>query len=282
MKTTPAGGRMPLMDHLRELRRRIFLSSFVILLGSALGFYCYRPIIDLLAKPVCDLNSASAELGNNSGTLTINGILGPLNLQLKVAILSGVIVTAPFWLYQLWAFIAPALHRREKRKIFGFIVGATPFFFAGAYLGYVTLPVAVKFLLGLTPDTLVNLVNFDNYLEFVLRIILVFALAFELPVFLITFNLIGFLSGKTILKPWRGWIFGICLFVASFSPSADPISMFALALPLIAFYFLAGGFAVLNDRRRAKKVDGYLNDDGTIARAEPIDPATAIDKNDEE
>ena len=282
MKATPEGGRMPLMEHLRELRRRIFLSSIVILIGSTVGFYLYRPIIDLLAKPVCDLNSSSEEIGGNCGTLTINGILGPLNLQLKVAILSGIILTAPFWLYQLWAFIAPALHRRERRKALGFILSATPFFFAGAYLGYITLPVAVKFLLGLTPDTLVNLVNFDNYLEFVLRIILVFALAFELPVFLVTFNLIGFLSGRAILKPWRGWIFGICLFVAGVSPSADPISLLTLALPLIGFYFLSGGFAVLNDRRRAKKADSYLNDDGTIAEAEPIDPATAIDKNDEE
>lgn len=281
MKATPEGGRMPLMEHLRELRRRIFLSSFVILLGSGVGFYFYRPIIDLLAKPVCDLNSSSSGLGNNCGTLTINGILGPLNLQLKVAILSGIIITAPFWLYQLWAFIAPALHRREKRSALGFIMAATPFFFAGAYLGYVTLPVAVHFLLGLTPDTLVNLVNFDNYLEFVLRIILVFALAFELPVFLVTFNMIGFLSGKTILKPWRGWIFSICLFVASFSPSADPVSLFALAAPLVLFYFLAGGFALLNDRRRSKKADSYLNDDGSIAAATPIEAAEPLENLDE-
>jgi sec-independent protein translocase protein TatC len=277
MKATPQGGRMPLMAHLRELRRRIFLSSFVILLGSVVGFYFYQPIIDLLAKPVCDLNSGSSEFGTNCGALTINGILGPLNLQLKVAILSGILITAPFWLYQLWAFIAPALHRREKRKALGFIFAATPFFFAGAYLGYITLPVAVKFLLGLTPETLVNLVSFESYLEFVLRIILVFALAFELPVFLVTFNLIGFLSGKTILRPWRGWIFGICLFVASFSPSSDPISLLTLALPLISFYFLAGGFAVFNDRRRAKRVDGYINDDGAISPASPIDPASPLD-----
>jgi sec-independent protein translocase protein TatC len=268
---------MPLMAHLRELRRRIFLSSFVILLGSVVGFYFYRPIIELLAKPVCDLGAGINEQESNCGILTINGILGPLNLQLKVAILSGIMITAPFWLYQLWAFIAPALHRREKKKAIGFLLAATPFFFGGAYLGYVTLPVAVKFLLGLTPETLVNLVNFDSYLEFVLRIILVFALAFELPVFLVTFNLIGFLSGKTILKPWRGWIFGICLFVASFSPSADPISLFALAIPLIMFYFLAGGFAVLNDRRRAKKIDEFLSDDGKISPASAIDPAAPLD-----
>ena len=86
-----------------------------------------------------------------------------------------------------------------------------------------------------------------------MRAILLFGIAFELPVFLITFNLIGFLSGKTILKPWRGWVFGITLFVAAFSPTADPLSMMALAVPLILLYLFSGVFALFNDRRRARK-----------------------------
>jgi sec-independent protein translocase protein TatC len=86
-----------------------------------------------------------------------------------------------------------------------------------------------------------------------MRAILLFGIAFELPVFLVTFNLIGFLSGFAILKPWRIWVFAITLFVAGFTPSADPLSMAALALPLIGFYLLAGVIALLNDRRRAKK-----------------------------
>jgi sec-independent protein translocase protein TatC len=86
-----------------------------------------------------------------------------------------------------------------------------------------------------------------------MRAILLFGIAFELPVFLITFNLIGFLSGKAILKPWRGWVFGITLFVAGFTPSADPLSMLALAIPLILLYLFSGVFALFNDRRRAKK-----------------------------
>ena len=108
-------------------------------------------------------------------------------------------------------------------------------------------------LFGFTPESLNNLVRFDDYLDFVMRAILLFGLAFELPVFLITFNLIGFLSGTAILRPWRIWVFAIFLFVAGFTPSADPLSMLALALPLIGLYLLSGLFAVLNDRRRAKK-----------------------------
>lgn len=244
---------MPLLDHLRELRTRVVKSAFVIALGSIVGWFFYNEIITKLSEPVCDLKAAQETGADNCGALYINGVLGPLNLQIKVAILAGIIISAPFWLYQLWAFIAPALHRKEKRNSIFFIVAATPFFAAGAYLGYTILPIAVEVLFGFTPDALNNLVKFDDYLDFVMRAILLFGIAFELPVFLITFNLIGFLSGKAILRPWRGWVFGITLFVAGFTPSADPLSMLALAIPLILLYLASGVFALLNDRRRAKK-----------------------------
>jgi sec-independent protein translocase protein TatC len=251
--TTSVGGRMPLLEHLREFRKRVVRSAIAISLGSLVGWFFYNEIITKLAEPVCDLKAAQESGANNCGALYINGVLGPLNLQIKVAILTGVILSAPIWLYQLWAFIAPALHRREKRYSVLFFVAATPFFAAGTYLGYSILPVAVRVLFGFTPDSLNNLVKFDDYLDFVMRAILLFGIAFELPVFLVTFNLIGFLSGAAILKPWRIWIFCITLFVAGFTPSADPLSMILLALPLIGLYLLAGVFALLNDRRRAKK-----------------------------
>lgn len=244
---------MPLIEHLRELRSRVVKSALVIALASAIGWFFYNEIITQLAKPVCDLKFAQETGAESCGALYISGVLGPLNLQIKVAILSGIILAAPVWLYQLWAFIAPALHRKEKRNSIFFIVAATPFFAAGAFLGYTILPIAVEVLFGFTPDALNNLIKFDDYLDFVMRAILLFGMAFELPVFLITFNLIGFLSGKAILKPWRGWVFGITLFVAAFSPTADPLSMMALAVPLILLYLFSGVFALLNDRRRARK-----------------------------
>jgi len=247
-----SGGRMPLLEHFRELRNRVVKSALAISLGAIVGWFFYNEIITKLAEPVCDLRAAQESGAASCGALYINGVLGPLNLQIKVAILSGVIITAPLWLYQLWAFIAPALHRKEKRNSILFFIAATPFFAAGAYLGYIILPVAVRVLFGFTPTSLANLVKFDDYLDFVLRVILLFGIAFELPVFLVTFNLIGFLSGKAILKPWRIWVFGICLFVAGFTPSADPLSMLALAVPLILLYLMAGSIALLNDRRRER------------------------------
>ena len=250
--STPSGGRMPLLEHLRELRKRVVRSAIAITLAAIIGWVFYTDIITTLAKPVCDLKTAQETGADNCGALYINGVLGPLNLHIKVAILTGLLLAAPFWLYQLWAFIAPALHRREKRNSILFILAATPFFSVGAYFGYTILPLAIRVLFGFTPDALNNLVKFDDYLDFVLRVILLFGIAFELPVFLVTFNLIGFLSGKAILKPWRIWVFGICLFVAGFTPSADPLSMLALAVPLILLYLMAGSIALLNDRRRER------------------------------
>jgi sec-independent protein translocase protein TatC len=247
------GGRMPLIEHLRELRGRVIKSSIAIFGCAAIGWFFYNEIIIALAAPVCDLRAAQESGAQQCGALYIDGVLGPLNLQIKVALFTGLILAAPLWLYQLWAFIAPALHRKEKRNSIFFILAATPFFAAGTYLGYTILPIAVEVLFGFTPSALTNLVRFDDYLDFVLRAILIFGIAFELPVFLVTFNLIGFLSGKAILKPWRIWVFAITFFVAAFTPSADPLSMIALTLPLIALYLMAGCVALLNDHRKGRK-----------------------------
>ena len=267
-------GTMPLLDHLRELRKRVIRSALFIFIFSAIGWINYNQIITTLAEPVCDLRLAQESGSANCGALFISGVLGPLNLQLKVSFLAGVILSAPFWLYQLWAFIAPALHRKEKRNSILFIVAATPFFAVGATLAYYILPIAIEVLFGFTPESLNNLIRFDDYLDFVLRLILIFGIAFELPVFLVSLNLIGVLSGKSILKPWRFSIFAITFFVAAFSPTADPLSMAALAVPLIILYFGAGGLALLVDKRRDRKSRKYSDDE-----AAPIEAAAPIDEN---
>jgi sec-independent protein translocase protein TatC len=241
---------MPLLQHLAEFRNRVFKASIIISIGFFASWFFYDEIVANLARPVCDLKLDQATGSDQCGALFVNGVLGPINLQIKVSLIVGLIITAPAWLYQLWAFIAPGLHKHEKLRAFYFLLAATPFFSAGVYLGYTILPIAIRVLFGFTPAQLQNLINFADYLDFVLRVILLFGLAFELPVFLVTLNLLGAVSGKTILRPWRGWIFGITLFVAAFTPSADPLTMLLLALPLIAFYFAAGGIALLNDRRR--------------------------------
>lgn len=268
---------MPLLDHIREFRKRIIRAALFILAFSALGWIYYNRIITTLSAPVCDLKAAQESGAAQCGALYISGVLGPLNLQIKVALLTGVIISAPFWLYQLWAFIAPALHPKEKRNSILFIIAATPFFSLGATLAYYVLPLAIKVLFGFTPTSLSNLIKFDDYLDFVLRLILIFGIAFELPVFLVALNLVGVLTGRSILKPWRFAIFGITFFVAAFSPTADPLSMAALAAPLIVLYFGAGGIALLVDRHRSKKSALLADDEASdVEKATSVDDATEI------
>jgi hypothetical protein len=146
---------------------RWMMAALTISIAAIVGWVFYTPIITNLAKPVCDLKSAQESGADNCGALYINGVLGPLNLHIKVAILTGLLLAAPIWLYQLWAFIAPALHKREKRNSVLFIIAATPFFSVGAYFGYTILPMAIRVLFGFTPDALNNLVKFDDYLDHV-------------------------------------------------------------------------------------------------------------------
>lgn len=270
-------GTMPLLDHFRELRTRIVKSALFIFIFAAVGWVYYNDIIATLSAPVCDLRAAQESGSAECGALFISGVLGPLNLQLKISFLTGVIISAPFWLFQLWAFIAPALTRREKRNSVLFIIAATPFFAMGAALAYIVLPLAIEVLFGFTPESLNNLIRFDDYLDFVLRLILIFGIAFELPVFLVSLNLVGILSGRSILKPWRFAIFGITFFVAAFSPTADPLSMAALAVPLILLYFGAGAIGLLVDKRRERRSRSIADSEATdIDEARPIDSPESI------
>lgn len=244
---------MPLLSHFKEFRKRLFKSAFAISAGSFVGWFLYDNIINRLASPICDLQSAKGSGSSTCGVLYINGVLGPIDLKFKISIILGVLMAAPIWLYQLWAFIAPGLHRKEKRNSILFVIFAVPFFAIGVYAGYLVLPIAIDVLLSFTPGSLSNLVKFDDYLNFVSQLIFVFGIAFELPVFLVSLNLAHILTGRSIIKPWRYAIFGITLFSAIFTPTGDPITMFFLAVPLIVLYLGAGGISLLVDKSRGKR-----------------------------
>ena len=248
-----AGHSMPLLGHFAELRKRLFRATAAIFCASFLGWFSYDKIISWVTSPICDLKAATQAGAQNCGVLYINGVLGPIDLKFKLSIIVGVLLASPIWLFQLWAFISPGLHKKERRNSILFVIFAVPFFAIGTFAGYLVLPVAVKVLLSFTPTSLANLVKFDDYLNFVTQLILVFGFAFELPVFLLALNLAGVLSGRAILKPWRYSIFGITLFSAIFTPTGDPITMFFLATPLCALYLAAGGISLLVDRARSRR-----------------------------
>jgi sec-independent protein translocase protein TatC len=246
------GAAMPLVEHIREFRNRFLKSLIAICTFAVVGWIYYEEIIGQLVKPFCELPRSADSSINHCGDLYINGLIGPFNLHIKVAFITGIILAAPIWLFQLWSFITPALHKRERRIAFYFVGMATPLFLTGSYCAYLLLPHAVQVLLGFTPSDLGNLIRFDDYLDFVMRLILLFGLAFVLPLFLLLLNTLGVLSGKAILKPWRFAIFLIFLFTAAFTPTPDPITMTLLAIPLCLLYFLAGLVSVILDRRKKR------------------------------
>lgn len=243
---------MPLLDHLRELRSRLIRAVIAMVLGSIVCFIFYENIIEALITPVCESGAKGVAEGK-CGALVVTGVIGPLSLQLKVALYGGLIVTSPLWLWQLWAFLAPGLHRREKKWAYIFAGFGGPLFAAGATLAYVMLPVAVKILLGFAPGDIGNLVPLNEYIDFVLRFLIVFGIAFELPLILVMMNIAGMITSRQIRSWWRQMIFGIAVFAAIATPTPDPYSMLALMTPVAFLYGVAIVITAILDRRKSRR-----------------------------
>jgi sec-independent protein translocase protein TatC len=240
-------GKMPLGAHLIELRKRLFLAAIGILLGAIVGWIFSEWIWEQLRGPV----TAIAEY--RRAEINYPNITSAFDLRLQVAIYSGLILSSPMWLYQIFAFLTPGLTKTEKRYTFSFFFTAVPLFFAGCAAGWFVLPNIVKLMSSFAPTETVLYFEATAYFNFVLKLMLVIGIAFVLPVFIVLLNFAGILSAASIIKAWRIAILVICLFTAIATPSADVVSMFMLAIPMILLYFVAYGVAYLHDRRAAKR-----------------------------
>ncbi|MFE6918998.1 twin-arginine translocase subunit TatC [Streptomyces rubiginosohelvolus] len=260
-------GRMPLLDHLRELRNRLLKAVLAILIAVIGAAFFHKEIFEFLMKPILDSvgckNGVQTMVnGRPCAEMTTNGLLSPFTIALKVSLMAGVLLATPVWLYQLWAFVAPGLHQKEKRYSLGFVAAGVPLFTAGAYLAYTILPQTAEIMLGFTPDNVTNLLPLDDFLDLITRMVIVFGLAFELPLLLIALNMTGVLTGVRMLRWWRGMIVGLTAFAAIATPGGEPISMLLLAGPLAVLYFFSVGFSLLNDKRRNRNnPDAELSDD---------------------
>jgi len=253
---------MPLIEHIRELRTRVIRSMLVATAGIIGGWFLFNPVWQFIVQPYCKLPVSRLNLLGPSGKheschLIVNGLFDALFLHLKLAIIIGLLVSSPIWLYQMWAFIAPGLHSRERRWAYFFGASAIPLFGLGGLLAYLAMTKGLRFLLGLVPPNAIPLITVTTYLNYGVAMLLIFGLAFELPLVMALLNVAGILTHKRFAKWRRGIIFGVVVFAAVATPSPDPISMLLLAIPCILLVELAELFAWANDRRRAKLIGPF-------------------------
>jgi sec-independent protein translocase protein TatC len=247
-------GRMPMMDHIRELRNRVVKIALALGTGMIFGFIFFNPVWNVISRPLCEAvirgQTGCKTLGVNQ--LVLDSPLDPFYLRVKVALIVGVILSSPVWLYQIWAFIAPGLYAREKRWSYIFVGSAVPLFLAGVTLAYWSLGRSMHYLLGLTPTTVANVIQVDQYMSFVMAMLLAFGLAFELPLLIVMLNLAGILTHQRFRKWRRVMIFGVFLIAGMANPSPDPITMLILGGGCAALVEVAELIVWSNDRRRAR------------------------------
>ncbi|CAB4628981.1 unannotated protein [freshwater metagenome] len=247
---------MSLSGHLKELRNRLFWSALFILGGSVAGWFMFDFVFEQLQRPIVELAN---EPGGNA-TINFPTVVSAFDVRLQVSIFLGVLMASPVWLFNLWAFITPGLRQREKRYTIGFVFTAVPLFAAGTALAWNSLPAFVTVLVGFTPDGAANVINASEYILFTTRILLVFGLAFVLPVVLVMLNFAGVITAENIIKSWRLAVFVSAVVGAIATPAAEPMAMFLLMIPLLLLYFLAAGVAQINDKRVAKKLASFDQD----------------------
>ncbi len=246
---------MSVMDHLRELRRRVVIVLCIVSAGAVVGWVFYPQILNILKHPYCQLPASHRAVFANSPncTLVFTQPLAGFTIRLQVSFIAGAILTSPFWLYQIWAFIVPGLHKNERRYTRAFIAASTLLFAAGVALAYVVLSKGLRVLVGAAGPGTVALLDVKSYLSFVVLMLVVFGAAFEVPLLVIMANFAGALPARWLRKSQRLAIFLIFLFAAVATPSTDPFTMCAMAVPMVVLFEGAVLLATVHDRRKARR-----------------------------
>jgi sec-independent protein translocase protein TatC len=270
-------GRMPLMDHLRELRNRLLKAIIALAVGMTVALVYSNPTLQFVMRPFC-----SAAINGHTGChaygdqLVVNGVFDPVFIRIKIAFFIALICTCPVWLYQLWAFIAPGLYSREKRWAYVFTGTAAPLFAAGAVLAFLVMSRGLHYLLGLAPGGVAVLPSFDTYISYFVGMVLGFGIAFELPLVIVMLNVVGILTHERFRKWRKMLIFGVFLISGMVNPSPDPWTMLLLGGLCVVLVEVAEVFVYFNDRRRAARhpdpYAGLADDDlSPVEEPEPVD-----------
>lgn len=241
---------MPVVGHLVELRNRVIIAAIAIILGAVGGWFLYDPVLDILQEPIRTIRDD----GGRMAEINFAGVASPFDLKIKLSFFIGLFISCPIWLYEIWAFIVPGMKKKEKLYSIAFLGAAIPLFLAGSTMAFFALPNAVKALTSFTPAGGTNIIPAQDYLSFVMVIIVVFGLAFVLPVLMVGLNMLGILSAERIKKSWRIIVMLVFLFAAIATPTPDAMSMFFLVIPMITLFCAAWIVCVFNDRRRKKRL----------------------------
>lgn len=259
---------MPVLDHLRELRRRLIVIILIIAAGGVVGWLLYGHTIEFLKHPYCSVPAKYRYVPNNSNdcALIYHGVLEGFTTRLKVAAISGAVFTGPLWLYQIWGFITPGLRKNERKYTLIFIAASTALFAGGVTLAYVVLSKGLRILLEQAGGGTQALLTVGDYISFVVLMLVIFGAAFEIPLLVVMANFAGVLSARVLKKSRRVAIFLIFLFAAVATPTADPFTMCAMAIPIVILYEIAIRIATVHDRRKARRIaderaEEHLEDD---------------------
>jgi sec-independent protein translocase protein TatC len=253
-------GTMTLIEHIYEFRRRLGWALLAMMAGGILGFIWYGtrvgPIPSLgtiINAPYCAIPAGQRLDGNNGCYLLQTVPFEQIMTRLKVGLAAGAVLTAPLWLYQIWAFIAPGLYSKERKYALTFVSFASVLFAAGAALAYLLVPHALALMTSFGSDYFVTGLTADKYISFVLSLLVIFGVSFELPLLVVMLNFVGVLKYAQLKKWRRGIVFALFVFAAFATPGSDPFSMIGLAGALTVLFELAIQIARIHDRRKDKK-----------------------------
>ena len=250
---------MSLGAHLKEARRRLIIAVIGLVLGMVVAIFVTDPVIWYITEPIRIID---AQRGTDTpfAQFVFSGISTGFDLRLRIAFAIGMLLSAPVWLWQIWAFIMPGLTRKEIRYTISFMAAAIPLFFAGAYVAVTVAPHVIEVMSRFVPEGGVNYFEAKAYYDFIFKFIIVIGISFVLPVFMVALNIAGMVTGRSMLKGWRAAVLVASLFAAIATPAADIFSMLLLAGILVVLYMAAALLSMIFDRRKRKRqvADGLV------------------------
>lgn len=249
-KLATANESMTLTEHLAELRTRIIRSLLAVGVGVIGVLAFYDPVLSFLRRPYDNLCERRPDLVTNCDLYSL-GPLDGFSARMRIALYGGLILALPVVLWQIWRFIVPALHDRERRYAIPFIASTVVLFVAGGALAYLTLDKGLEFLVGWSGSDVEQAFQITKYVSLVALMIAAFGVGFEFPVLLVFLQLAGVVRPRQLVEGWRVAIVAIVVLAAVITPSGDPITLVALTVPLVILYFVAIGLGHLLVRRRS-------------------------------